>query len=166
MSDYNHEFLEAANFAVGFVPVDLSAGANNGQWISLVDYQKCVAVLYAAAGTSGDDPVITVNQAQDNLGTASKALNFTRIRTLAGSTIPGVSTIVTQSAANTYTATGTGAQQKFIAIEINGSDLDVTNGFQHVQASVAQAAHSQIGGVFYVMFAARHPQRSTVSALS
>lgn len=166
MNEFNHQFLEVANLESAFGPVDMTTAANSGQWVSLADYQKCVAVLFAAAGTSGDDPVISVNQAKDNTGTGSKGLSFTRVRQKAGTTLPGVDTIVTQSAAANYTVTGTAAQKKIVAIEINGTDLDVANSFTHVQVSVAKTGSSQLGSAFYVMLAARHPQSVPGSALT
>jgi hypothetical protein len=166
MSDFNHQFLEGANVESAFGPVDMTTAANNGQWVSLTEYQKCVAVLFAAAGTSGDDPVISVNQARDNAGTGSKGLSFTRIRQKAGTTLPGVDMLVTQSAASSYTATGTAAQKKIVAIEINGADLDVANAFTHVQVSVAKTGSSQLGSAFYVMLDPRHEQSIPASALT
>ncbi len=166
MSCFNQEFLEGANLEAAFVPVDLSAAANNGQWVSLTEYQRCVAVLFAAAGTAADDPVLSVNQATDNAGTGAKALSFTRIRQKSGATVPGIDTIVSQSAAGSYTATGTAAQQKIIAIEIQASDLDVANSFTHVQLSVAKAAHPQLGSAFYILLDPRHGQAIPASPLT
>ena len=89
-----------------------------------------------------------------------------RIRQKSGSTVPGIDTIVSQSAAGSYTATGTAAQQKIIAIEIQASDLDVANAFTHVQVSVARTAHAQLGAGFYVMLNPRHRQAVPASPLT
>jgi hypothetical protein len=73
------KFLEQADIIAAFVPVDMQTANNNGDWVNLQNFSKCVAVLLKAAGTNGDDPVFTIRQAKDNAGTSAKALNITTI---------------------------------------------------------------------------------------
>ena len=97
-------FVQNSQIVSGFVPVDMQAGANTGDWVSVENFNHVAIVFFKAAGTAGDDPTITVTQATDAAGTSSKALNFTRIYTKQG-TLSSVAnfTLTTQSAANTFT---------------------------------------------------------------
>ena len=145
-------FVQNSQISSAFVPVDMQAGANTGDWVSMSDYNHLAIVFFKAAGTAGDDPTITISQATDNAGTSSKALNFTRIYTKQGTlSSVGTFTLATQSAGNTYTdATSAEAQGVWI-IEFDAGDLDVANGFDHVQASVADVgSNAQLGCALYI----------------
>ena len=73
------KFPEISQLVNGFVPVDMSAGANNGDWVSLKSYGKVGILFTKAAGTAGDDPTLTLKQATLVDGTGSKDLLFTDI---------------------------------------------------------------------------------------
>jgi len=134
-------FTQNSQIVSGFVPVDMQAGANTGDWVSVENFNHVAIVFFKAAGTAGDDPTITVSQATDAAGTSSKALNFTRIYTKQG-TLSSVAnfTLTTQSAANTYTDATSAEVQAIWVVEFDADDLDVSSGFTHVQASVADVA--------------------------
>src|SRR4051794_19453571 len=80
----NNLFVEEAQIVMGIVPVDSQTGANTGDYVSLKNFERCTIVLIKAAGVAGDDPVITVTQAQDVSGTGVKALNITRVDSKVG----------------------------------------------------------------------------------
>ncbi|WP_010588001.1 hypothetical protein [Schlesneria paludicola] len=167
MSDFNHEFLEIADIVPAFVPVDMQTGTNNGIWIAMKNVTRLVCVLFKAAGTVGDNPVITLQQATGNAGAGAKALPFTRARTKIG---PIASTpqwsIATQSAANTYTPTSA-ASQAMIAVEVQATDLDLTNGYAFVQLSIPDTGtNAQLGAAFYIAYGLRYPQNITPSSLT
>jgi hypothetical protein len=167
MSDFNHEFLEIADIIPAFVPVDMQAGANNGQWISMKHIGRLLCVLLKAAGTAGDDPVITLKQATSNAGAGAKALTFTRARTKVGpiASTP-LWTIVSQAASNTFTPTSA-ASQAVIAVEIQPTDLDLSNGFNFVQLSIPDTGtNAQLGSAFYIAYGIRYPQAVTPTALT
>ena len=167
MTDFNHEFLEIADIIPAFVPVDLHNAANNGQWISMKYIGRLVCVLLKAAGTAGDDPVITLKQATSNAGAGAKALTFTRARTKIGAiaTTPQW-TLVTQSAANTFTPTSA-ASPAVIAVEVQQTDLDLNNGFSFVQVSIPiTGTNAQLGAAFYIAYGIKYAQTLTPSALS
>ncbi len=167
MSDFNHEFLEIADIIPAFVPVDMQNGANNGQWISMKGTSRLLCVLLKAAGTAGDNPVVTLQQATSNAGANAKALTFTRARTKIGaiSSTPQWS-VVTQAPSNTYTPTSA-ASQAVIAVEIQSTDLDMNNGFAFVQLSIPDTgSNPQLGAAFYIAYGIRFPQSVTPSALS
>ena len=168
MSDFNHELLEACDIIPAFVPIDLAAGANNGQWVNMKYVSKLLAVLFkAAAGSGVEHPVFTLQQATSNAGAGAKALNFTRARTKIGAIASTPAwTIATQAAASTYTPTSS-TSQALIAVEINQTDLDMANGFNFVQLSIPDVGvTAQIGCAFYIAAGLRYAQSVTPSVLS
>lgn len=169
---FNHEFLEGGDVVQAFAPVDLSAGDNNGDWVSLKSYDRCAAVLLCAAGTAGDDPIVQLEQAQDNAGTGAKALNFTRIRHKVGATaLAGVGqwTLMEQAPAAAYdTAAIDGAENEaLVAVEVQAADLDVNGGFNYVRMTVPDVGgNAQLGCGFYLLHAARYKQEVNPSAVA
>lgn len=164
---YNAECLEVMDIVPAIKPIDLQTGANNGTWVNMAVSYRCLVVLFKAAGTAGDDPIFTINQATDNAGTGSKALTFTRIRTkLGASTIPTTWTIATQAAAGTYTPTSA-ANPALIAVDIKETDLDINNGFNHIQLVIPDTGtNAQLGCAFYIPFGLDQPQSIPASSLS
>jgi hypothetical protein len=152
--------LDLMQCAMGFAPVDLSAGANNSDWVLLSKYRRLVILFFkAAAGSGTGDPTITLLQAQDNAGTGSKALDIP-----AGSswtkTNADLTTVGTFSAGapatNTLTIAGSAQQEAIWMIELDAAELDVNNGFCAVQANVAKAGTvAQLGSLIYLLGEAR-----------
>lgn len=161
-------FFNNYTLASGFVPVDMQTGANNGDWISLENYGKCIAVLFKAAGTAGDDPVFTLKQAKTNAGGSSKDLKFSTIYSKVG-TLDAVSdfTKTAQTAAASYTDATSAEAQAIIAVEIDAGDLDVDGGFKFVQLSIPDVGtNAQIGCALYILGDCRYPQSTPPAALS
>jgi len=152
--------LDLMQCAMGFAPVDLSAGANNSDWVLLSKYRRLVILFFkAAAGSGTGDPTITLLQAQDNAGTGSKALNIPAGNSWT-KTNADLTTIGTFSAGapstNTLTVAGSAQEQAIWMIEIDAAELDVNNGFCAVQANVAQAGSvAQLGSLIYLLGEAR-----------
>lgn len=158
---------EEVNICAGFVPVDMAAGANSGDWVSLKNYRHVSIVLFKAAGAVGEPAVITVQQATDVAGTGAKALNFTRVDHKSGADIftVGAYTKVTQAAANTYSAVGgAGNTQAIVQIDFNAEDLDADGGFDCIRATIADpGATAQLGALFYILTGPRYtPMQSAI----
>ena len=137
-----------------FPPVDLQDGANTGDWVSMKNNKSITVLFGSGLGTAAQDPTITVQQASDNAGTGAKALNFTVIyRKQAATSLAAVGqwTRTTQTAANIYT-NGTSAEEDLIwGVEIEASDLDVDNGFDHLRVTVADVGgNAQPGYALYL----------------
>jgi hypothetical protein len=161
-------FLSNATIEAAVVPVDLSSAANNGDWFSLENYQRVAIVLFKGAGTAGDDPVFTLRQATDASGTSAKALNFEVVYEKVG-TLASVTawTRVAQSAANTYTNTASAESQAIIVVEISARDLDVANGFTHLQLQIPDVgSNAQIGCGLYIGLDPRYAVSPALSALA
>jgi hypothetical protein len=155
----NARFAEQAQIISGFVPVNLATAANAGDWVSMKQFQRLVILFFAAAGTAGDDPTLTVEQASAVAGTGAKALTFTRIDTWQGAdlTAVGTPTTVAQTAANTYTDATSAEVQKIWVVEIDAADLDVDNGFDCVRGSIADVGtNAQIGCLLYLGLYSRY----------
>ena len=136
-------------------------------WVSLKNYEHITIVFFKAAGTAGDDPTITVEQATAVAGTSNKALDFTETWTKDGTlTAVGTFTKNTQAAANTYTDATTAEVQSIWLIEIDSVTLDVANGFDCVQAAVADVgANAQLGCLLYILTKPRYAQAIPPSAI-
>jgi hypothetical protein len=164
----NNLLVEEAQIVAAIIPVDSQAGANNGDWVSLKNYDRCSVIVYKAAGVAGDDPVLTMKQATDVAGTGSKALNFTRIDAKVGvQTGIGTFTTVTQTASDTYTDTVSAEAQAIFVIEFKAEDLDVNNGFDCIRFSVADtgAGGAQLLCALYVLRGVRYGTNPLPSAI-
>lgn len=137
MGYLNNLLVEDHQIVMGIVPVDSQTGANTGDYVSMKGYDRCTVLVIKDAGVAGDDPVITLTQAQDVSGTGVKDLDFTRIDEKVGAqTGVGTFTKVTQAAGNTYTNAASAEAQAIFAIEFKGEDLDVNNGFDCLKVAV------------------------------
>lgn len=153
-------FLEHNEIAAAFVPVDTQTAANPGDYICLKGYEGVAIVFFKAAGTAGDDPVITVNQATDVAGSGAKSLNLTKHRQKQGTLTAVTSwTEVTQAAGASITLNATSAEsQGLYVIDIKASDLDVAGGFDCLMVNVADtgSAGAQLGCAFYILYGPRY----------
>ena len=151
--------LEGAQIAAGFVPVDMQTAGNNGDYVSMANYERMVCVLYKAIGTGGDDPTITLQQATDASGTGAKDLDFTTIYKKQGADLAlvGQWTKVTQTAANTYTNDTAAEQAAIWAVEFKADDLDADGGFKFLRMTVADiGGNPQLGCSLYIAMGARY----------
>ena len=155
-SIFNAEIAEVIDIIPAIVPSDFHGQTNNGLWVSMASPWRVGILVFKGTGTAAQDPVLTLNQATDNAGTNSKALNFTRIRTKYGSTALSQTTmnqwsLVTQAAANTFTMTSQAANCAMVFIEVREADVDIQNGFKFIQLSVASVgANAQICSAIYI----------------
>lgn len=162
MSDFNHEFLEIADIVPAFVPVDMQTGNNGSNWINMALAERVLCVVFKGAGTAGDNPVVTINQASDSSGTGSKALTFTKTRAKIGAIATAANqiwTVATQAAAGTWTPTSA-ASVALLAVEIRATDLDLANGFNHIQLTVPDTgSNAQLGCGFYIVYGLKQPSQ-------
>jgi hypothetical protein len=155
----NNLLVEECQIVAAIIPVDSQTAANNGDYVSMKGYDRCTILIFKAAGVAGDDPVITVTQAQDVAGTAVKALNFTRVDSKVGAqTGIGTFTTNTQAAGNTYTDLVSAEAQGLFAIEFKADDLDVNNNFDCLKVAVPDtgAAGAQLLTALYILRGARY----------
>lgn len=163
----NQHFLEKNQIAAGFVPLALTT-ARTGDYVSLKNYGRCAIVFYKAAGTAGDDPTITLTQAQNVSGTGVKELNFTRIDVKQDTdlTAVGAFATVTQAAANTYTDATSAEDQAIWVIDVKAEDLDIANGFDCIKAAISDVGtNAQLGAMLYILHEPRYASGTLPSAI-
>lgn len=165
----NQHILEKLQVAAGVLPVNLAAGANDGDWIAMKNFGRLAVVFFKDAGTAGDDPTLTLEQATTNTGTGAKALNFTRIDKKQGADLFAVGqfTTVTQTAANTYTDATSAEVEAIWVVDVKAEDLDIDGGFDFVRARVADVGtNSQLGCILYLAHEPRYASKTLPSALA
>lgn len=166
----NAELAEQVNIVSAFAPVDMSAAANTGDWVSLKNYERATLVLFKGAGTAGDDPTVTLQQATDVSGTGAKALSvIDRVHTKQDTSLATVGgyTLVEQTAADTYTDDTSAEDQAIWVIDIQTEELDVDGGFDCIQASVGDVGtNAQLGGALWLLWGARYGGNGMQSAIA
>lgn len=161
-------FVEENQAVSGFLPVDLQTGANDGDYVSLKGYRKATILFFKNAGTAGDDPTITLQQATDVAGTGEKALDFTFLHVKQDTVLTAVGqyTRVTQAASNTYTDDTSAEDAAIWIIEFDAEDLDVNNDFDCLRANVGDVgSNPQLGCLLYFMTEPNYPQALLESAI-
>lgn len=149
-------------------PVDLSAAANAGDWVSLKDYKSVWILFHSAIGTAGDDPTVTLLQASAVAGTGSKALNINTSRIFkkqAATNLLAVgqwSSAAAGVTANAWTDATSAEQELLLAIGVDADELDVDNGFDCVSISVADVGtNAQLGAAYYILGEPRYQAQPT-----
>lgn len=154
------KLYERVNVVAGVLPVDLAGADNDGAWVSLERYRRCCVVFFAEPGTAAQDPVLELEQATDGSGTGVKALAFERIASKQGATIPVTveDTIVTQTAAASYTNGTAGEQAQIWQVDVDDRMLDKNNGFTHIRAKCDDtgATAGKLGCILYLLHDADH----------
>ncbi len=150
-------FLEQAQIAAGFLPVDLQTAtpaSRQGDWVSLAQHHHLVILLYKDGGTANEDVTLTVEQATNASGGDAKPLAFTRIARKQGANLLGIGawTETTQTASHTYTNATSGEEELLWVVEFDAAELDVQEGFQFVRASVNDVGNNpQLGCLLYLL---------------
>lgn len=151
---------EIAQIAEGFLPVDMAAAANNGDYVSVANFKHIAVVHFGAVGAAGEPPTLTIQQATSAAGGGVKALNFTRVDVKQAATnLQGTAqfTTVTQAAGNTYTSASNGDKARLWVVEFDADELDVDNGFKFIRATIADVgATAQLGCVLYILTEPRY----------
>lgn len=164
----NQHFAEKVNIVEGFLPVDMAAGANSGDWVSLKNYGRCAIVLFKEPGTPGNDPTITLTQATDVSGTSAKALNITEVyKKQAATNLQAIGTFTKSTSAspasndafstNTWTNTDLAEQSAIVVIDVKAEDLDVDNAFDCIRVTIADVGTAgQFGALLYCLHEPRY----------
>ncbi len=153
--------------SIALAPVDLQT-AQNGTWAKISNVNKgLILLVFAKAGTAGDNLTINLQQAQDASGTGAKALSiyevFFKKGATAFTTAPNTndkfarspSTPENRETAISSYATATdrvAATNDFMcAIRISPSDLDAANGFMYVRPQFSDVGtNAQLGFALWV----------------
>lgn len=173
----NQHFVEKCQIVPLIQPVDLAAGANTGDWVSLKGYNRCAIILIKEPGTAGNDPTITLLQATAVAGTSSKALNITDVRKKQAATdLTAVGTFTKSTSGspasndtfstNTWTNSDLAEQSAVVVIDILAEDLDIDNGFDCVSVTIADVGTTgQLGAVLAILHDPRYAEATLPSAI-
>jgi hypothetical protein len=144
------------------VPLDLQT-QRDGDYVSLKNAQRVGILIFKGAGTDGDDPTFTFQQAQDVAGTGVKNLAvvteyYEKEGTL---TAVGTWTRVTQAASHQIAPGDPSAQsQAMYYTEIAADELDVDNGFDCLRVTCSDVGNNaQLGAAIYILGGLRYPAR-------
>tara|TARA_R110000787_G_scaffold45505_2_gene110962 strand:+ start:472 stop:969 length:498 start_codon:yes stop_codon:yes gene_type:complete len=147
------------------IPVDLDTGANTGDYVNLANAAGVLVVFYKGAGTAGQDPILVVHQATDKTGTGLKDLAAVRrvfLKQHAGLLAAGSTWSETTADAvpgATYTMNATAAEEQgLVAFYIDASLMDVANGFDWMNLTIADVGgNPQLGGALYILVGLSYP---------
>lgn len=168
---------DVADLVVGAVPVDLQTAAVNGLWFNMANCNGLNAILIAAIGTAGDDPVISLEQATSSAGAGAKALTLRRVDYKVGATgftsatdiWQRVSTIDRDNPAASYDTDGINGAENALLLNvfILATDLDINNGFKFVRLNCADVGgNAQLGCIIYIPSQRHYQGKHNVSALA
>ncbi|MBB95587.1 MAG: hypothetical protein CML68_13480 [Rhodobacteraceae bacterium] len=163
----NIDFAEQVQIVPAIVPVDLSSGANAGDWISMKNYERVTVVFFKGAGTAGDDPTVTLNEATAVDGTGSQTLAaIDKVYVKQGTlTSVGTFSVTTQAAAATYTDDTSAEIQALWVFDVMADDL--SDGFDCLQISVADVGtNAQVGCALYLLWPPRYGEQALLSAIA
>jgi hypothetical protein len=133
---------------------DTNAGAGTGKRVSLKNARSCAVVLFKAAGTGTDVPVLTLNEANASSGGSSQALaKITTWHKKSGTTLAGTETwtTTTQAAGSTLTLTGEATKQGIYVFEVSADSLSDGYGYISVDVADTGSAGAQWAGVLYIL---------------
>ena len=130
-----------------------------GDYVSFKDFNSLLILIAFGDGTAtSGDITATLSQATDNGGTGDKVLNALETGRIYdkvnATTLAAVSqwTAKTQATADeVYTDATSGEKLGFIALEVRASDLDATNGFDHVKCDLSAITSAKLVCGLYIL---------------
>ena len=137
MYGFNGLLAKAAKFVFITAPADYDAAAATEEWISMKGYEKVCFVIQTGAWAGGT-AAVTLQQGTAVAGSDAKPLSFTKMFTNDGATSTDTLTETTVSS-NTFNLDTANA---LYLIEVNNAMLDVDEGFDCVNLSIAAASGS------------------------
>mgnify|MGYP006908349661 CR=1 FL=1 len=167
----NALFLERFQIVEASPAALLDAAATTGDFVSLKHAVRAVVVFVSGVGTAGDDPVLSLFQAQDVSGTGVQDLNPPSNSTFQKQAATDLSAVAAWTdasgdiSANDVT-NATAAEQSLIwVVEIRPDELDVDDGYDCIRADVNDVGtNAQPGYLFYII--ELKEQRAPANAVS
>ncbi len=145
-----------------------AASTNTCTWINMKNYERVSFIIPIANGTTSTALAIGLQQASDTNGTGVKTLAFTNYwaaTNAAGVQGTSADTLVkTTASSNTFNTDATTSKAGLYIIDVQSSDLDVTNSFNCVRVNPGTAAAGATLGVIAIARAADYPAAAVPSA--
>lgn len=161
-----HNLVDLFQIVPAFLPVDLGAGAQTGDIVSLKNYHVCSILYIQDVGTTDEDVTLTLRQVQTVSGTP-KDLVFNKyaIKTLADLSTVGTFTRVTDN--NAATLVIAGELQTVVVIEVPVSEMDIAGGYDCIQLTTTDPGTTAVhyGTAIYFLGQPRYGQSILPSAI-
>ena len=140
----NRSNVEKERIAQVAPPVDINSTGIVGDWVGLGKYEHAGMVILIGniAGTTA----VTLQQAINNAGGSAKALPFDFV---------WKNNVKTAVVSDTFDITGSDDNTVW-QIPIDASELDVDNGFSHIQLNLSDPSAAAIVAASYVMGSGRY----------
>lgn len=144
-------FREAVKVVVGLSPRTPSTSVP--RYVSLKNHGKLIILIVATNAETVTGSAISLTQAKDVSGTGAKALALTEVyRTLDVEDASAGDTLVRDAVvSNTFTTDATDDKSLLYLIEVDASQLDVTNLFDCVRVNTGDATASTLT-VLYLLY--------------
>jgi hypothetical protein len=143
------------DLSAGIVPVDSQTAAMTGNRVSLRNAGAATIVVFKAAGTANDDPVLDLQQHTASTGGTTADLDIIgHYYIKQETTLDGDETWtrVTQTAASEVTLNATSAEtQMIVAIPVHAAQL--SDGYDYISLDIADtgAAGAQLISALYIL---------------
>lgn len=139
--------LENCRVVPALLPKDITGAAQEGDWVSVKHWRRCLTVLQQGAWAGGT-PAVTFEQATDAAGTGAKALAYSERW--------DATALTDDTPARTAVASDTSnlanAANGLMMVEHHQQDLDVAGGFTHLRVKVATpGANADLLAAFYLL---------------
>lgn len=144
------------DLSCGAAVQDAHTGAITGKRVSMKNASGVTVVVYKAAGTGGQDPVLTFNSfaaATGGSAASPAAPQLDHYYKKSGATALAGSekwTAVTQAASNVVTLTGESTNQGIYCIEVQAGDTVVRTD-PYLEVDIGSVAASQLVSVLYIL---------------
>ena len=153
--------IDKVRFVQALAPVLPSTSA--GVYVSLKNYNHVTVLISVKNATTVTGSAITLKQATAVAGTNEKELAFTKVWANID-TAASDNLVETAVVSNTFTTNSTNSKNLLYVIEVDTTDLDVTNGFDCFRVGLATGV-AMVADVVYILSGARYAS-PTKSALT
>lgn len=158
------KLVESHKIVTGGGPVLLNTAGITGDIVSMKNYDHVTILVGLTPASGTDTAAITLQQHQDVAGTGAKTLAYTGAYKCAVSTT--VDALAAIAVAGNSITTSAAAAQELYAIEVDGAELDVANGFDCISCDVSDpGAVSTPAFVLYILGRSRMQQATPPSAI-
>lgn len=153
--------VESSKIVSAVVPINTTGAAQDGDWVSLKNYQHLTIVIQQGAWAGGT-PAVTLEQATTVAGGSAKALAFTSY--WAGTALTDDNYAETAVSSNTYNLAN--AANGVNIIEVDSDDLDQDNGFDCIRVRIASpGANADLISALYILTGCRYASVDPPSAI-
>ena len=140
------------DISIGFTPVDMSLGTNTGKRINMANVKSVDIVVTKAAGTAGQDPVLTLNSHTASTGGVTTALPvITEFYKKSEATLDGDETWTKVTQAAGATVTGTGGEEQILVINVRADQMPAADNYLSADIADTGAGVGAFGTVLYIL---------------